>query len=311
MSDHPVHRPPVPLHARRVLVTGASGFIGSHLCRRLVDAGAVVHGVSRSARPQGASASHWWTIDLAEPDACDALVRTVEPDVILHLAGHVTGSRGLDAVAPTLRANLVVTVDLLTAAAVHGVRRIVLTGSLEEPGPHDRAPSSPYAAAKWAGSAYARMLHDLHALPVVILRVFMVYGPAQRDTLKLVPYVIRSLLRGVSPELSDGRRPVDWIYVDDVVAAFAAAAVAPDIDGATIDVGTGRLTTIRDVVEQLARLVDPAVPLQFGARPNRAGERVVAADTAQAELLLGWRAATGLRDGLQRTVDWYRLALPG
>lgn len=269
----------------------------------------MVHGVARSARPEGTSASHWWTVDLAEPGACDDLVRAVDPDVILHLAGHVTGSRGLEAVRPTFRSNLGATVDLLLAAAEHGVDRIVVTGSLEEPDRHDSAPSSPYAAAKWAGSAYARMLHDLHALPVVVLRVFMVYGPDQRDAAKLVPYVIRSLLRGTPPELSDGRRPVDWVYVDDVVAAFAAAATTPGIDGATIDVGTGRLTTIRDLVEQLALLVDPSVELRFGARPNRERERVAVADAARSERLLGWRAAVELRDGLQRTVDWYRQAL--
>ncbi len=297
---------------RRILVTGASGFVGAHLCRRLVEAGATVHAVSRSPRREGQSASRWWNADLEEPGLCDDLVRAVDPDIVLHLAGHVTGNRGLDAVLPTFRANLSATVELLTAAARHGVGRIVLAGSLEETDPRDgvTVPGSPYAAAKSAGTAYAQMLHALHALPVVILRIFMVYGPAQRDTVKLVPYVIRSLLRGEPPELSDGRRPVDWIYVDDVVEAFVIAASAPGVDGATVDVGTGRLTTIRDVVEQLALLLDPAAELRFGARPNPAQERVAVADADRSERLLGWRAVVPLDEGLRRTVDWYRRA-PG
>lgn len=117
-------------------------------------------------------------------------------------------------------------------------------------------------------------------------------------------------MRGEPPELSDGRRPVDWIYVDDVVEAFVIAASAPGVDGATVDVGTGRLTTIRDVVEQLALLLDPAAELRFGARPNPAQERVVVADADRSERLLGWRAVVPLDEGLRRTVDWYRRA-PG
>ncbi len=117
-----------------------------------------------------------------------------------------------------------------------GCHRIVLAGSLEEPdldqgsGP----PSSPYAAAKWASNAYARMFHDLYQTPVVTAKLFMVYGPEQNPRF-LIPHVISSLLEGVAPKVSSGNRSVDWIYVDDVVSGLLAMADAPDIEGGTID----------------------------------------------------------------------------
>ena len=191
-TDHP------SLTGRRALVTGAAGFIGSALCQRLVASGTEVYGVSRVFRST-ADGIRWWTADLSEVDAAPRILRQVRPDVVFHLASHVSGDRGLGAVVPTLRDNLVTTVNLLTAAAEAGEARVVLAGSMEEPDRDDPAPSSPYAAAKSAASAYARLFDQLYGLPVVNLRVFMVYGPGQRDDTKLIPYVISSLLRGEAP----------------------------------------------------------------------------------------------------------------
>ena len=126
---------------------------------------------------------------------------------------------------------------------------------------------------------------------------------------KLVPYVTRALLRGESPKLSSGTREVDWVYVDDVVDAFVAAGVAPDLAGRTIDVGSGELVTIRALVEQLVALVDRGIAPQFGALPDRPLEQVRRADVARSRALLGWRPRTPLADGLARTVEWYRRTL--
>jgi UDP-glucose 4-epimerase len=141
---------------------------------------------------------------------------------------------------------------------------------------------------------------------VVSLRLFMVYGPAQPDVSKLVPYVIRSLLLGESPALSTGMRAVDWVYVDDVVDAFLAAATADNVDGETFDVGSGQLTTVREIVERLARIIDAGVSLKFGVVPERALEQVRVADVVRTADRLGWRAQTPLDRGLQQTVDWHR-----
>jgi nucleoside-diphosphate-sugar epimerase len=290
---------------RRALVTGAAGFIGSALCKRLLAAGAEVHGVSRVPR-RPVDGLRWWTADLSNDEAALGIMREVRPDVVFHLASHVSGDRGLGAVTRTLRDNLVTSVNLLTAAAECGGPRVVLAGSMEEPDRDDPAPSSPYAAAKTATSAYARLFDQLYGLPVVNLRVFMVYGPGQRDGTKLVPYVIDSLLRGEAPELSSGRREVDWIYVDDVVAAFVAAADAEKASGTTLDVGSGELVSIRSLVEQIVPLVGGDARPVFGALPDRPGERPRLADVVPGRETIGWEPATPLDIGLARTVEWFR-----
>jgi UDP-glucose 4-epimerase len=294
------------LRGQDALVTGASGFIGSRLCERLLDAHTDVHAVSRSEQTSSA-AVRWWSTDVCDTQATLALVRNVKPDVIFHLASHVSGSRGLDAVLPTLHANLVSTVNVLLGAAETGCRRIVLAGSLEEPDSEDPqpVPVSPYAAAKYAASAYGRMFHSLHGVPVVMLRLFMVYGPGQGDETKLVPYVITSLLRGESPELSSGTRPVDWIYVDDVVEALIASASTEGALGETLDVGSGTLTPIRSVVEEIGRLLRSSVEPRFGALLDRPNERIRVADIERTRALLGWAPRTALNHGLAATVDWY------
>lgn len=291
----------------RVLVTGASGFIGSHLCRALVTEGCEVHAVSRESQAN-ADGLIWHAADLGEPAATAGLVDELRPEFIFHLASHVVGARDLALVLPTFHANLASSVYLLDAAARVGCRRFVQVGSLEEPEPDEplTAPSSPYAAAKAAASAYGRMFAALYDLPVVMARLFMVYGPGQRDVKKLIPYVILELLAGNEPLLSSGSRPVDWIHVEDVVAGLVRTAKAPRLEGCRVDLGSGELVTIREVVEEIYRQLSPASSPPFGTLPDRPFEQVKAARRQETAMRLGWRPRLSLRQGLEKTVAWYR-----
>ncbi len=288
----------------RVLLTGASGFVGEHLHRALLQQGLSVHAVSRFERAD--AESHWHCVDLVDPEAVRSLIEKVRPDVVYHLASRVTGSRDSAEVVATLRPNLIGTVNVLLAGTEFGCRRVVLAGSMEELGGAGHVTGSPYAAAKAAATLYAQMFHAVYALSVVNLRLFMVYGPGQIDAAKLVPYVVTSLLGDVSPQLSSGSRPVDWVYVSDVVEALVAAASATTgDDGTPIDIGSGSLVSIRDFVRQIAQRVDGRAELQFGALQDREHEAVVAAELDRARAHLGWAPQTTLAEGLDATVAWY------
>ena len=291
----------------KVLITGASGFIGHHLCRRLRDEGGTVHATSRQARVPIPGDPVWWQADMANPAQAREIFTAVEPHIVFHLAGSVGARPDLDLVLPTYHSLLTSTVNVLLMAAEVGCARVVLAGSLTEPTADERGPipGSPYAAAKWASSAYGRMFQRLYGTPVVILRPFMTYGPAQAST-KLIPSVALSLLRGTAPMLSSGKTKADWVYIDDVVDGFMRAASTPGIEGRTIDLGTGTLVSVREVVTGLANIARTQVEVRFGALPDRPAENEIVANTATASELLGWTATTTLDSGLRQTFDWFR-----
>ena len=296
------------LKNKKILVTGASGFIGSHLCKRLAEFDVDLHGVSRTKQEGGDNNIRWWEGDLSDFEVSSKILTDIKPDFIFHLASHVVGARDLNNVIPTFYSNLATTVNLLNVSTAIGCKRIILIGSLEEPGEADipAIPSSPYAAAKWACSGYARMFHALYETPVTCARLFMVYGPRQQDLRKLIPYVTLSLLRNKTPKLTGGHRQVDWIYVKDVVEGLLAVAQAANIEGQTVDIGSGSLVSVADVVKHLVDIVDSGVEPLFGSVADRPMEQIRVADIKNTYAKIGWKAKIDLEAGLQYTVEWYK-----
>jgi len=297
-------------HGRRCLVTGASGFIGSALCDRLTRLGADVWGLGRrSAGP--IESSHWLSCDVTDQKQVTYVMRACRPDVVFHLASIVAGARRLDLVLPMLHGNLTGFVNVAVAAAELQCNRIIGIGSLMEPDElQAMTPSSPYAAAKFAASCYARMLSSVFGLPIVVARVFMVYGPRQQDLTKLVPYVVSELLRGHKPKLSSGAQQFDWVYVDDVCEALVAIAANENVVGRMIDVGTGVLTSVIDVARGLASRLNAVDSLQIGVLPDRVGDPTRVADAHTTRALTGWQARVGLSEGLDETVQWFKENVP-
>ena len=297
----------IELTGKKVLVTGASGFIGKVLTRELLRAGTEVHGISRLPDEGDSGGIVWWGGDCTDYDFVRETVGSCRPEIVFHLAGYVYGKRDIDSVLPSLHGNLTTTVNLLTSLGEEGCEKVVLAGSLEEP---DRgsteAPSSPYAAAKWACDTYARLFYQLYQVPVVNPRIFMVYGPGHWEKKKLVPYLVNAFLENEETKLTGGTRKVDWVYVDDVVNGLLACARSGIVDGSRVDIGTGSLFSVREVAEILCDLIRPATKPVFGAAPDRPFEQVRAAAAADAKRRIGWNAEVSLRDGLARTVDWYR-----
>ncbi|MFC1771739.1 NAD-dependent epimerase/dehydratase family protein [Pseudomonadota bacterium] len=296
------------LAGKRVLVTGARGFIGANLCDALVVAGANVHAVSRVVKEDKSDNVRWWQGDLADFATAEHIFAEACPEYIFHMAGIAAGSRDISMVLPTLDSNLISTVNMLVLAKKGECKRFILPGSMEEPGDceADAIPSSPYAASKWGATVYAKMFHALYDVPVVILRVFMVYGPSRQNLNKLIPYVILSLLRQRAPSLGSGQRDIDWVYIDDVVDALLKSAAAPDVIGKTLDIGSGKAISVQKLVRVLVDIVNPEIAVDFGGLPDRPFEQERVANITDAEKLMDWEPRTSLQEGLKKTVSWYR-----
>ncbi len=266
-----------------------------------------VHATSRRVIQSSTTGPFWHQADVADAEVTRRVVAAVKPNVVYHLAGAVGASPDLALVLPTFQSLLTSTVNLLVAARQYDCERIILCGSLTEPDADTAIPQAPYAAAKWAAAGYARMFYSLYDAPVVLLRPFMTYGPGQART-KLIPSVTLSLLEREPPRLSSGRYSSDWVYISDVIDGFVAAATTPGIEGKTIDLGTGNLVAMTDIVDRLVTIVGHDIRPEFGALPDRPGENMITADTLIASSSLGWQATTPLEAGLRLTVDWYRVA---
>lgn len=291
----------------KVLVTGASGFIGSHLCMRLASDGHEVYAVSRAHRSSPDGTIRWSQADIQDPEAARVLVKSVHPQIVFHLSSRVTGSQELSEVVPTFQANLASTINLLVGAVEEGCQRVVLAGSCEAPLPAgEQTLCSPYAATKWSSAGYADMFQTLFHLSVLVPRIFITYGPGPQDIRKIIPYSILSMLRGEGPKLSSGRRMVDWIYVDDVVEGLIRAATSTVPAPSTFDLGSGSLVSIRSLVNRISEIIDNGAEPEFGALPDRPLEHERVADTSFLERTFGWKPATSLNDGLRKTVNWFK-----
>ncbi|MCA0931055.1 NAD(P)-dependent oxidoreductase [Lutimonas saemankumensis] len=291
----------------KIIVTGASGFIGSVLVEKLLDHGAMVYAVSRSYKKLDNSIT-WKIGNLTDRDFVFDLVDSIQPDYFFHLASHVVGSRSREYVKSTFEDNLISTVNILEALCDSKCKRVIITGSLEEgkAGQKPIVPSSPYAASKIAASNYARMFHELYGLPVSIATLYMVYGPGQKDLKKLVPYTILNMMKGNIPNISSGVREIDWIYVEDVAEALICMSRAPKIEGKSIDIGSGQLISIKDFILKLTNLMNPNLIPKFGAVKDRKMEQVRKANTDMTYKLLGWKAKTNLETGLLKTINFYK-----
>ncbi|MEV5568781.1 NAD-dependent epimerase/dehydratase family protein [Spirillospora sp. NPDC052269] len=300
----------------RVLVTGAAGFIGSHLVDRLLADGHEVAGVDDLSTGRNRNdAIELWRMDVADPALADR-VAAFRPEVVCHLAAQVSVRVSVGDPQMDARTNVVGTANVLEAARLAGARKIVFTSSCAVygvpdaiPVPPDAAlrPASPYAASKVAGEVYAGMYTALHGLDHTILTLANVYGPRQtpEGEAGVVSIFTDALLAGKPTKVfGDGGQTRDYVYVLDVVDAFARAA-GHEASGLRLNVGTGLQTTDRDLHALVARAAE--APDEPAFAPPRLGDLpAMAIDPSRTTETLGWRPRTTLAEGLAETVAWAR-----
>jgi UDP-glucose 4-epimerase len=308
----------------RVVVTGAAGFIGSHLCDRLVADGHRVTGLDdlssgKLANLAGARKDKLFgfsNFDITSPDLV-AVMAKEKPDVVLHLAAQMDVRKSVADPLHDTRTNVLGTVNVLEACVRNQVPRVVFASSggtvygepPKLPASERMAlhPSSPYGSAKAAGETYVAAYQRLHGLAGCSLRLGNVYGPRQdpHGEAGVVSIFAGALVKGQPTKVfGDGTSTRDYVYVDDVVDAFVRCLGGKG-DGRRLNIGSGAGTTVRELHTLVARAVGSSDAPEFA--PQRPGElQAVTLDVGQARRALGWEPVVGLEQGLAQTVDWVR-----
>lgn len=312
------------LSGKRVLVTGAGGFIGSHLAERLVRAGAEVH-----AMVHYNALSSWGNLDLVSPEVKSGLRVTLGNiedsdyvmhacrgmDVVFHLAALIAIPYSYIAPRSYVRANVEGTLNVLEAARRLNVGRVIHTSTSEVYGTALREPideehplqgQSPYSASKIGADKMAESYWRSFETEVVTLRPFNTFGPRQ-SARAFIPTIISQALERDSIRLGALEPLRDMTFVSDTVAGYLAAAITPGIAGETINLGTGETRSIGDFAARILALMGVDKPIVQDAeriRPMKSEVGKLVSDNSKARRLMGWAPTVAVDDGLRATIEF-------
>ena len=309
----------------KTLVTGAGGFIASHLVEKLVEQG---HDVRAFVRYNSHNLRGWLedslcrdSVEIISGDVRDYdLVKSAVEgcDTVFHLAALIGIPYSYVSPLAYVRTNVEGTYNILQAARECNVGRIIHTSTSEIYGtaqyvPIDEAhpvnPQSPYAASKASADFLALSYHRSFGLPVTVVRPFNTYGPRQ-SARAIIPTVISQLLDGRETLSLGNLSPTrDLTFVSDTVSGFLAAAASPQTVGETVNLGTGREISIDDLVLKIARIMGREVKItsdEQRVRPAKSEVERLLSNPGKMQALTGWKADVSLDEGLARTVEWMK-----
>lgn len=301
----------------RVALTGGTGFVGANLVRALLHRGAEVHLLNRARsanwRIEAVStdvAQH--VVDLKDAANVREMFRTVQPDIVFHLAQFGGYAWQVD-LNEMIASNYLAGINLLQASRDFGTRLFVNTGSSSEYGakPHPTRestalePNSDYAATKAAFTLHCQHRARRDDIPAPTLRLYSVYGPYEEPQ-RLIPRLVSFGLEGHLPPLAGPDTARDFVFVGDVVAAYLRTLdVALSDPGAIYNICTGRQTTLREAANATrTALAVAAAPRWNAIAPRSWDSNIWVGDPARAAEELGWRSETTLAAGLRKFADW-------
>ncbi len=312
---------------RTAMVTGAHGFAGAWLARALLADGNRVIGFDRGEPPVSGLALHGIESEVAdvEGDLRDGelISRTLEEhgvDSVFHLAAQTIVGEANASPVPTFQTNIEGTWTLLEACRRGGVERVVVASSDKAYGPHDDLPyredsslqpTFPYDVSKAAADLIARSYWHTYELPVAVTRFANLYGGGDLNFSRLIPESVSAVLDGRRPVLrSDGTPERDFLYVEDAASAYLAVAAGLDAGparGEAFNAGAGRPHSVREVVQLVCEVSGTEIEPEIRGEGNPAGEiDRQYLDSTKIRELCGWEPEVDLREGLRRTLEWYR-----
>lgn len=308
----------------KVLVTGADGFIGSHLTQLLLD-----NGYSVRALSQYNSFNDWGWLediqhdnleivcgDVRDPNLCRDITRDI--DTVFHLAALIAIPYSYVAPDSYVDTNIKGTLNICQAARDNGIKRLIITSTSEVYGTaqyvpieekHPRQPQSPYSATKIGADAIAQSFYNAFELPVVIARPFNTYGPRQ-SARAIIPTIIGQIASGAREiKVGDLSPTRDFNYVKDTARGFLALAQADDrILGQEINIATGTEVSMKQTLETIARLMNADVKYIVDPqrlRPSKSEVFRLCGDNTLIKSLTDWHPQWSLEQGLQATIDWF------
>ncbi|MBI4982306.1 MAG: GDP-mannose 4,6-dehydratase [Candidatus Omnitrophica bacterium] len=314
---------------KRVLVTGADGFMGSHLCERLLQEGARVscfvrgNSITGTTRYELKNIKHLenkvediLTGNIASLDAVDLVIKN-RPEIIFHLAADAYVPNSFEHPIEVMETNVIGTLTMLHAVKDgKGIKRIVCTSSSEIYGmtmngsideEHPLYPSSPYAASKVAADRYCYSYWNTYRLPIAIIRPFNTYGP--RHTYDVVPKFINLALENRTLTVhGTGNQSRDFTYVDDMIDAFLIMGSHKNAVGKAINFGTGKAITINYIAKKIKELSNSNSKIVH-VRERMSQVPKLLCNYSLAKKLFGWRPKIFIDEGLRRNIEWVKLNL--
>lgn len=304
---------------RKHLVTGASGFIGANLVRRLLSENQEVHILSREE-------SNFWRLkellsklklhpqDPENQISINKTIKKINPDYIYHLAAY-GGYPFQKDVNKMIKTNIIFSSILLETVKEINLKAFILTGSSSEYGYKNNPmkeidtlePASFYAATKASTTQLALVYARSYNLPVIVVRPFSVYGAFEEPT-RLIPTVIMKCLKNIDIELTDGKEKRDFIYIEDFLDCFLKLAENPGkAAGQIVNIGSGKQFSTRDIVKLIQSVTKSHSRLLWGKYPNRKWDtKFWLADISLAKKLIGWQPKRDLQLGITETITWFQ-----